>query len=85
MKKIHVITLLQLFKNLYNPSAIRSVYTDRIRPSVYTDRIVNGNCMSVYTDNIRDEIISVGKNYRRKNSIGNSVGFHRFSGSEFFK
>jgi hypothetical protein len=44
-------------------------------PSVYTNRIADGNGMSVYTDKIRDEIISIGKNYRQKNSINNSVGF----------
>jgi hypothetical protein len=37
--------------------------------------------LSVYTDKIGDEIISIGNNYRRKNSIGNSVGFRWFSGS----
>jgi len=42
-------------KKLYNPSVIRSVYTDCISDI---------NCLSVYTDRIRDEIISVGKNYR---------------------
>ena len=65
-------------KKLYNPLAIWSVYTNRIRPSVYIDRIANGYCLSVYTDRSRDGIISVGKNYRWKNS----VGFCRFSGSE---
>jgi len=82
LKKIHVITPLQLFKNLYNPSAIRSVYADGIRSSVYTDRIADENGLLVYTDKIRDEIISVSKNYRWKNSVGNSVGFHWFSGSD---
>jgi hypothetical protein len=51
----HTIATFQ--KKLYNPSVIRSIYTDRIG----------------------DEIMSVGKNYRRKNS----VGFRRFSGSEY--
>jgi hypothetical protein len=46
--------------------------------SVYTDVFIS----SVYTDRFEDGIISVGIYYRRKNSIGNSVGFLRFSGSE---
>ena len=53
---------------LYRPSAIRSVYTDKLIPSVYTDRVEDG-------------IISIGKNYWRKNYVGNSIGFRRFSGS----
>ena len=55
-----------------------------IIPSVYTDRIADGYCLSVYTDRIGDGIISVGKNYRRKHSVGNSIGFHWFSGSDCF-
>ena len=43
--------------------------------------ITDSKGLSVYTDIIRDRIISVGKNYRQKNFIGNSVGFRRFSGS----
>jgi hypothetical protein len=58
-----------------------SVYTDENIPSVYTDQITDGVMLSVYTDKIGDEIISIGNNYRRKNSIGNSVGFRWFSGS----
>ena len=41
-------------KKLYNPLAIRSVYTDRI---------TNGYFLLVYTDKSRDKIISVGNNY----------------------
>jgi hypothetical protein len=37
---------------------------------------------SVYTDRFWDGIISVGKYYRRKNFIGNFVGFRRFSSSD---
>jgi hypothetical protein len=48
---------------------------------VYTDRIADGNGLLVYTDKISDGIISVGKNYRLKNFVGNSVGFRRFSGN----
>jgi len=40
--------------------------------------------MLVDTDRIRDGIIFVGKNYQRKKSVGNSVGFRRFSSSENF-
>jgi hypothetical protein len=69
-KKIHVITPLQFSKKLYNLSVIRSVYTDRKYLSIYTDELTP----SVYTDRIRDGIISIGKNYRRKNSVSNSVG-----------
>ena len=43
--------------------------------------IVDGFSLSVYTDRCWDGIMSVGKNYRRKNSVGKSVGFRRFSGS----
>jgi hypothetical protein len=82
LKKIHVITPLQLFENLYNPSAIQSVYTDGICSSVYTDYIADGNGMSVYTDKIIDEIISISKNYWWKNFIGNSVDFYWFSCSD---
>jgi len=49
--------------------------------SLYTDRITDKYFLSVYTVRIRDEIISVGKNYRRKNSVGNSDCFCRFSSS----
>jgi len=84
-----------IFPNkLYRPSAIQSVYTDknilsvytdhiadRVMPSVYTHRIADGVMPSVYTDRIGDGIISIGKNYRRKYFVGNSVGFRRFSGS----
>ena len=56
---------------------IRSVYTDGLFSLVYTDRITDIYFLSVNSDKIRDESISVGKNYRRKNS----VGFHRFYGS----
>jgi hypothetical protein len=62
---------------LYRPSAIRSVYTDKLISSIYTDHIADGRIPSVYTDRVGDEIIYIGKNYRRKNSIG----FRRFSGS----
>jgi len=68
-------------KKLYNLSAIRSVFIDECIPSVYTVRIADENYLSVYTDRSRDEIIFVGNFYRRKNSIGNSVGFRRFFGS----
>jgi hypothetical protein len=68
-------------KKLYNPSGIQSVYTDELTMSVYTDRIADGYCLSVYTDRIGDGIIFVGKNYRRKNFIGNSVAFRWFSSS----
>jgi hypothetical protein len=68
-------------KKLYNPSGIRSVYTDELTLSVYTDRIADEYCLSVYTDRIGDGIIFVGKNYRRKNFIGNYVAFRRFFGS----
>jgi len=60
-EKIHVITPLQLFKNLYNPSAIWSVYTDEILLSVYIDHIADGNGLSVYIDKIRDGIMSISK------------------------
>jgi hypothetical protein len=71
-----------IFPNkLYRPSAIRSVYTNGNILSVYTDRISDGVMPSVYTDRFWDGIISVDKNYRRKNSVGNSIGFRRFSGS----
>ena len=53
--------------------------------SVYTDCIADRNGLSVYTYKIRDEIISIGKNYKRKNSVNNSVGFRQFSGSDRFK
>jgi len=49
-------------------------------PSVY---ITDVKGLSVYTDEIRDEIISVGKNYRQNKSIGNSDGFCLFSGSAY--
>jgi len=62
-------------------SAIRSVSIDITLPSLYTDRIVNGVIPSVYTDRVGDGIISLGKNYRWKNSVSNSVGFCRFSSS----
>ena len=58
------------------------LYTDIIRPSVYTNRIANENGLLIYTDKIRDKIISIGKNYRRKNSINNSVGFRRYFGCD---
>lgn len=48
---------------------------DGIRPSIYTDCITNRNCLLIYTDRIKDEIISVGKNYRWNNFVNNSVGF----------
>ena len=64
----------------------RTVYsvgeTDGNIPSVYTEGITDGMIPSVYTDRVGDGIISVGINYRRKNSIGNSVAFLRFSGSD---
>jgi len=62
-----------IFPNkLYRSSEIRSVYTDGIFSSVYTDRISDRVISSVYTDRFCDGIIS----------IGNSVGFRRFSGSD---
>jgi len=67
---------------LYIPSAKPTVYTDGNIPSVHTDGITDGMGPSVYTDRFWDEIISVGIHYRRKNSVGNSVAFLRFSGSE---
>ena len=39
---------------------------------------------SVYTDRFWDGIVFGGNYYRRKNSVSNSVGFHRFSGSGSF-
>jgi hypothetical protein len=69
---------------LYTPSATPSVYTDRNIPSVYTNGFADGLISSVYTDRFWDRIISVGINYRRKDSVGNSVAFLRFSGSEIW-
>jgi len=66
---------------LYTPSAKSSVYTDGNIPLVYTDGITDGINPSVYIDRFWDGIISVGINYRRKYSVGNSVAFLRFSGS----
>jgi len=68
-------------KKLYSPSALRSVYTDERILSVYTDRIADGCSLSVYSKRCWDGIITIGKNYWRKNFIGNSVGFRWFSGS----
>jgi len=70
---------------LYAPSAKPSVYTDGHIPSVYTDGSTDGINPSVYTDRFGDGIISVGINYRRNISVGNSVAFLRFSGSETCK
>jgi len=58
-----------IFKKNFTLSAMPPVYTDGIIPSVYTGGI---------TDRFWDGIISVGKNFRRKIS----VGVIRFSGSE---
>jgi hypothetical protein len=55
--------------------------TDRNIPSVYTDGITDRMIPSVYTDRFWDRIMSVGINYRRNFSVGNSVAFLRFSGS----
>jgi hypothetical protein len=44
--------------------------------------ITDNKGLSVYTDKIREGIIFVGKNYRQKNFVGNSVGFYRFFGSD---
>jgi hypothetical protein len=53
-----------------------------ITPLQHSKKLYNLSVIrSVYTDRIGDGIISVGKNYRRKNSVGNFVGFRRFSGS----
>jgi hypothetical protein len=48
---------------------------------IYSDGSTDGFIPSVYTDRFGDEIISVGINYRRKDSVDNSVAFLRFSGS----
>jgi len=62
-----------IFPNkMYSPSEIRSVYTDEHILSVYTDRISDGVSPSVYTDRFWDGI-----------SVGNSVGFLRFSSSDW--
>jgi choline kinase len=45
--------------------------------------IIDSKGLSVKTDKVRHEIISIGKNYRPNNYVGNSVGFRRFSGSVF--
>ena len=62
---------------MYIPSVKSTVYTDGNIPSVYTDGIIP----SAYTDRFWDGIMSVGINYRRNISVGNSVAFLRFSGS----
>jgi hypothetical protein len=62
-------------------SAIPPVYTDRIIPSVYTGGITDGKILSVNSDRIEDGISSVGNFYRRKVSVGNSIGVIRFSSS----
>jgi len=82
-----------IFPNkLYRPSVIRSVYTDgifrryipTISPMELCYRYIpttDGVMLSVYTDRIEDGIISISKNYRWKNFIGNSIGFRWFSGN----
>jgi hypothetical protein len=82
VKLSDVTTPLHISRQTYTPSAKRSVDTDEIFSSVYTNRFADGSMPSVYTDRFWDEIISVGNYYRRKNSVGNSVGFLQFSGSK---
>jgi hypothetical protein len=60
------------------------LYTPSATPSVYTDGFADGLIPSVYTDRFWDGIIFVGINYRRKDSVGNSVAFLRFSGSVIY-
>jgi hypothetical protein len=67
---------------MYIPSVKPTVYTDGNIPSVYTDGITDGMIPSVYTDRFWDGIMSVDINYRRNISVGNSVAFLRFSGSD---
>ena len=67
-EKIHVIILLQLSKK-----TVSSV-SDTV--GIYR------RYLSVNTDRFWDRIISVSKNFRWKISVGNSVGFLRFSGSD---
>jgi len=55
----------------------------RRRNCQYTDGFADGVIPSVYTDRFWDGIISVGIYYRRKNSVGNTVAFIRFSGSDY--
>jgi len=81
-EKIHVITPLQLSKKTVS-SVGDTVGTYRWHTSsVYTDRITDSLYLLVNTDRFGDGIISVCKNFRRKNSISNSVGFLWFSCSE---
>ena len=68
-EKIHVIILLQLSKNIVSSVGDTNLIPDGLH------RLVN-------TDRFGDKIISVGKNFWRKNYISNSVVFLWFSGSE---
>jgi hypothetical protein len=60
----------------------RTVYSVGETVGIYRRKYTDGIFPSVYTDKFGDGIISVGINYRRKDSVGNSVAFLWFSGSE---
>jgi len=53
----------------------------RYIPTISSTGIV---CRYIPTE-VEKEIISVGKNYQRKNYVGNSVDFRWFSGSELYR
>jgi len=82
VKSSDITTPLHISRQTVYPVGETVGISDRIFSSVYTDRFIDGYKPSVYTDKFWDGIMFVGNYYRQKNSVGNSVGFLRFSGSE---